>query len=250
MAVRIAAGRHDRGDALLGDRQEMVLAGSGADRVDRDLDVPSVPFLKPTGIERPEASSRWTWLSRRARADRAPGDEVGEELRRDRVEELAAGREPQLRHAEQEAARAVEPLADREAAVEVGVVDQPLPADRRARLLEVDAHHDAEVGGEFALDLGEPPRVLEAGLGIVDRARPDDHDAVDRPRPRRTRSMAARPPQIVSFWASLTGRSSIRISGGIRGRMCWIRTSSSLWVIFVGSSRRPLRRQRGPPPGP
>src|SRR3989442_635226 len=24
---------------------------------------PSVPFLKPTGIERPEASSRWTWLS-------------------------------------------------------------------------------------------------------------------------------------------------------------------------------------------
>src|SRR2546423_1859074 len=24
---------------------------------------PSVPFLKPTGMERPEASSRWTWLS-------------------------------------------------------------------------------------------------------------------------------------------------------------------------------------------
>ena len=24
---------------------------------------PSVPFLKPTGIERPEASSRWIWLS-------------------------------------------------------------------------------------------------------------------------------------------------------------------------------------------
>ena len=25
--------------------------------------LPSVPFLKPTGIESPEASSRWTWLS-------------------------------------------------------------------------------------------------------------------------------------------------------------------------------------------
>jgi len=24
---------------------------------------PSVPFLKPTGIDRPEASSRWIWLS-------------------------------------------------------------------------------------------------------------------------------------------------------------------------------------------
>ena len=27
------------------------------------LTLPAVPFLKPTGIERPEASWRWIWLS-------------------------------------------------------------------------------------------------------------------------------------------------------------------------------------------
>ena len=35
--------------------------------------LPSVPFLNPTGIERPDASSRWTWLSV-VRAPMAPHD--------------------------------------------------------------------------------------------------------------------------------------------------------------------------------
>ncbi len=53
--------------------------------------LPSVPFLKPTGQERPEASSRWIWLSV-VRAPMAPqDDEVGDVLRRDHVQELAAG---------------------------------------------------------------------------------------------------------------------------------------------------------------
>ena len=36
------------------------------------------------------------------------------------------------------------PFADPAALVEIRIVDEPLPADRRARLLEVDAHHDLE----------------------------------------------------------------------------------------------------------
>jgi len=38
-------------------------------------------------------------------------------------------------------------MIDVEAPIEVGVVDQSLPANGRARLLEVRAHHDEEVVG-------------------------------------------------------------------------------------------------------
>ena len=41
---------------------------------------------------------------RGARPDSAPGDQIRDELRRDGVEELAAGGQPELHHFEQEAA--------------------------------------------------------------------------------------------------------------------------------------------------
>src|SRR5881628_1601268 len=56
--------------------------------------VPPVPFLNPIGIDMPDASSRWTWLSV-VRADRGPAHEVGDVLRRDRIQELAAGGKPE-----------------------------------------------------------------------------------------------------------------------------------------------------------
>jgi hypothetical protein len=59
-------------------------------------------------------------------------------LRRDRVEELAAGGQSQLEEIEKELPRQPQSFVDGEGAVEVRVVDQPLPPDRRARLLEVD----------------------------------------------------------------------------------------------------------------
>jgi hypothetical protein len=44
-------------------RQEVVPARGRLDRVGGDRMLPSVPFLKPIGADRPEASSRCTWLS-------------------------------------------------------------------------------------------------------------------------------------------------------------------------------------------
>ena len=52
---------------------------------------------------------------------------------------------------EQDPAREPEPVVDAVAVVEVRIVDQSFPADGRARLLEVHAHHDDEIGGELAL---------------------------------------------------------------------------------------------------
>ena len=94
---------------------------------------------------------------------------------RDHVEKLAAGRHAEAVDVEQQLARDAQALVDAVALVEVRVVDQALPADRGARLLEVDAHHDLErVGVAFALGL-QPARVLERGGRVVDRARADDH---------------------------------------------------------------------------
>jgi hypothetical protein len=70
--------------------------------------LPSVPFLKPTGQLRPEASWRWLWLSV-VRAPIAPqATELGDELRAEQVEELGAGRHAEHRQLEQELPGALE----------------------------------------------------------------------------------------------------------------------------------------------
>ena len=111
----------------------------------------------------------------RPRADRAPGDQVAEVLRRDDVEKLAAGRHPEAVDLEQQLATDAQAFVDAVGLVEIRVVDQAFPADRGARLLEVDPHHDLErVGVALALGL-QAPRVLDRGHRVVDRARADDH---------------------------------------------------------------------------
>ena len=63
-----------------------------------------MPFLNPTGIERPEARPAVNLALRRAGADRAPGDHVGDVLRGDRVEESKLDRQAQVRHLQQQQA--------------------------------------------------------------------------------------------------------------------------------------------------
>ena len=70
-------------------------------------------------------------------------------LRRRHVEEFGAGRQAEIVDGRQHVAREPQALVDVEAAVEIGIVDQSLPSDGRARLLEIDAHHDLEPVGEI-----------------------------------------------------------------------------------------------------
>ena len=62
------------------------------------------------------------------------------------------------------------------AAVQVGIVDEALPADRRPGLLEIDAHHDQDVVAHLIGQGPQPPGVLHRGGRIVDRAWPDDDE--------------------------------------------------------------------------
>ena len=138
--------------------------------------LPFVPFLKPTGIERPDASSRCTWLS----VVRAPI--AATDVRSARYcgiwvsrNSEAVGR-PRCVNREQQRPSEAQALVDVVAPVEIRIVDEALPARHRARLLEVGPHHDHEIVGEPAGDLVEAFRILDRGPGVVNRAGADDGD--------------------------------------------------------------------------
>ena len=175
VAVLVAAGLDDRDLAVLVHREEVVRPGGGLDGVDRDPDVAVGAVLEADRRRQARGQLAVHLALGGARADRAPGDQVAEVLRRDHVEELAARRHAEPVDLEQQLAADAQALVDAIALVEVGVVDQALPADGGARLLEVDAHHDLERAGEAVALALELLRVLDGGERIVDRARPHDH---------------------------------------------------------------------------
>jgi len=87
------------------------------------------------------------------------------------TKELAGGGETHLGKLEEELAGHAETAVDLVGAVHVGVVDETLPADGGAGLLEVDAHDDHEVILDGLGVLEELLGVGEGLLGVVDGAR-------------------------------------------------------------------------------
>jgi cobaltochelatase CobN len=111
-----------------------------------------------------------------ARADRAPRDQVGKILRRDRIERLGRAGQAHRVQIEEQAARNAQALLDVKAVVQIRIVYQPLPADRGARLLEIHAHDHEQRIGELGGKPSQPPAVVMRRRRIVDRARPDDDE--------------------------------------------------------------------------
>lgn len=73
---------------------------------------------------------------RRASTNSAPGDEVRDELRRDGIEEFAAGGDAEVGDIAEELAGEPEAGVDLEGTVDVWVVDEAFPADGRAGFLD------------------------------------------------------------------------------------------------------------------
>ncbi len=112
-------------------------------------------------------------------ADGAPGDQVGNELRAQQVQEFGAGRQAQGGQLEQQAPGALQAFVDGEAAIQVRIVDVALPADGGARLLEVGAHHDEQVVLQGIGNLLQALRVFDGLVVVMDGARADhDHQPV------------------------------------------------------------------------
>ena len=84
----------DRGRAVRVDAGEGVLSGGGAHSVDGDLQVAVGAVLEADGHRQPRSELAVDLALGRARPDRAPGDGVGDVLRGDRIQELAADGRP------------------------------------------------------------------------------------------------------------------------------------------------------------
>ena len=144
-------------------------------RFDRDEHRPSRPVLEAHRHRKAAGQLAMNLALGRSRANRSPRHQVRDELRRNRVEELRPGRQPHFGQGAQQAARDAQPVIDVEASVEIGIVDQSLPPDGGARLLEVGAHDDQQIFGMLITQRFEPLGVLEGCVRVVNRAGADDH---------------------------------------------------------------------------
>jgi hypothetical protein len=142
----LVAGRAEDGRLpLLGHGHEDMWPDGGMDGVDCDLHRAIGGVLEADRAGEAGGELAMALALGGACADGAPADQVGDVLWADEVEELSARGDARFREVEQQLAGKPQSLVDLEAAVEVRVIDQSLPADRGARLLEVDPHDHHQV---------------------------------------------------------------------------------------------------------
>ena len=108
------------------------------------------------------------------RADRAPAHEVREELPESRVEEFRARRQSKIGNVGKEPACEPQPFVDVIGAVEIGIVDEALPAHDGPRLFEIHAHDHEDAIANVVRERPQGLRVVDRRLGVMDRARTDD----------------------------------------------------------------------------
>ena len=134
---------------MLGVAQKGMGVGGGEDRVDGHLHVAGGGVLEAHRAGDAGDQLAVDLAFGGARADGSPTDEAGDVLGRDHVEEFGSGGHAHLGQVEEQMARQAQAVVDLEGLIEMGVVDEALPADGGAGLLEVDAHDDAQVGGKL-----------------------------------------------------------------------------------------------------
>ncbi len=110
-----------------------------------------------------------------ARPNRSPAHQRRQVLRRHHVEELGARGHSHFRQIEQKVSRQPQAIVDLVRLIEMRIVDQPFPAHRGARLLEVHPHYDVQLARKFGDRSLQQPGILPRCPGVVDRARPHHH---------------------------------------------------------------------------
>ena len=96
-------------------------------------------------------------------------------MRDDGIEKLRGGGQAEFVDLQQQLASEMQSFADVARAVHARIVDESLPADGRARLFKINAHHDEELFAHFTAERGELVRVFHRALRIMNGAGAD-HD--------------------------------------------------------------------------
>jgi hypothetical protein len=101
--------------------------GSGAHRVDSDLDITVGAVLEPNGTRKTRYQFPMYLTLRSPGANRCPTDQVAHILRGEQAQKLRSRRNPHIIHVAQQAAGQAQTRIDSEAAIQVRVVDKSLP---------------------------------------------------------------------------------------------------------------------------
>ena len=245
VAVGVAARADDRHRAVVVDADEMVRMAGGDHGVERDAQAAVGAVLEADRHRQAARHLAMRLALGGARADRRPAQQIGDVLRHHRVEQLAGARQPSALMSSRIVRACVEAGGDVARAVQVRVVDQPLPADRRARLLEVGAHDDHELVARGVGDALEPRGVVARRGGVVDRARADDGDQPAPVAP--VQDVADRAPRFqhhAAAAASVSG-SSVFTARGETSCSAAARLRSSIGSVCC-IAMLPFRKQKSP----
>ena len=142
MTVGVAGRGQNGGPAVIGDPDEDLAARGGADGIDGHLDVARRGILDPDRHRQAAGELAVDLALGRPGADGPPGHRIGDVLGNDGVEEFATDGRPDPTMATSRSRAMSQALVDLESAVEIRVVDQTLPSERRPGLLEVDPDDD------------------------------------------------------------------------------------------------------------
>lgn len=172
--VLVTGGLGDGSQTLLGDAEEAVGVRGGADGVHGNGQVTIGAVLVADGEGQAGGELAVKLRLGGAGADRAQRDQICQELRGDGVEHLRGDGESRAGQVGVQLTGHAQTLVDVEGLVDVGVVNQTLPADCCAGLLQVGAHDHADVLLQFNGKLLESAGILECGVGVVDGAWSDN----------------------------------------------------------------------------
>ena len=172
MGIRVAGGGEDGGAAFLGDRQKMMGMGRRVHGIQGDAQAAAGGVLEAHGTGQPRRQLAMALTLGGAGADGPPADEVGDVLGADEVEELGPRRYAQAIDVHEQGTGQFEALVDLETAIQVGVVDETLPAHRGARLLEIDAHDNQQLFVEAVADRQESLGVIPGRVDVMHRTGP------------------------------------------------------------------------------
>ena len=174
MAVGIALGLRGNHTTIQIDGEEMMLESGRETRIGRRLDGTIRSVLETDRHGHAGRQLAVHLAFRITRANSAPADQIANILRGNRIKPFRSGGQAEPQHVGKHLASHEHALANIELAVKIRIVDQTLPTDRGARLLEIHAHDDDQTIIKLLLDGGKPLRILVRSLRIMNRTRADD----------------------------------------------------------------------------
>lgn len=168
IAVLVTLGGGDGNETLLGGTHEVVAATHRLERVDGGADGAIGGVLEADGEGKTGGQLSVELGLGGTSTHGADTDQVGGVLGRDGVEHLASDGDTEIGDVSEKLTGNLNTLVDVVRVVDVGVVDQTLPADRGPGLLKIGPHDDAQVILQLLGKTSETLSVLDGSLGVMD----------------------------------------------------------------------------------